>query len=190
MNDLIEHTIGFSVNITENTAALLLRIAKRESSQVIHSVFKGWYHSYLFWFMTVGIILVLVLTLIYLVYKISRKGLEISQFFYQCCRIRRLLRKEDTTHMTRVKSSMYYDEYGPYLKHKHYRIYHNGDSSTTEPLKVVSGKESKLVSSDIEEVGSIPKFIGQFKVGNDVVGHFSRVLYEGRDCLLTAMHVS
>jgi len=100
-----------------------------------------------------------------------------------------LVRPRKDLEIQRIRSRILYDEHGPYLPYKHYRIYSEGSELLPVAPLLTTVKESVQIGSSIETVIDAPKCIGQFLVGRDVVGHFSRVLYQGNDCLLTAFHV-
>jgi hypothetical protein len=55
------------------------------------------------------------------------------------------------------------------------------------PVKVV--KETILSSSKLYKVDKVPEFQGQFEVEGTLVGHFSRIKFQNKDCILTAYHV-
>jgi hypothetical protein len=92
----------------------------------------------------------------------------------------------------RVLSNLKYDEHGPHLVHKNAKIYF---SSVTEMKPLVDNpvsitlKESLLATSVIEASDKAPAFIGEFYVGNKIVGMFSRIMYQGKHAILTACHV-
>jgi len=50
-------------------------------------------------------------------------------------------------------------------------------------------KETVLVNSKFRAVDALPAFQGQFMVDGIVIGHFSRINYQGKDCIITAHHV-
>lgn len=50
-------------------------------------------------------------------------------------------------------------------------------------------KETILQNSKLYKVEKLPGFQGQFEVDGVIIGHFSRILFKGKDCILTAAHV-
>ncbi len=191
-NNAILETTGVTVNVSLKAVQFALNIMKRESVVIFHSIFKDWYFSPAFWVVVVLAVILLVVLLLTICYCAIKNFVNFNRYYYQCLRLMKIRKKEESERITRVRANIKYDEFGPYLPYKHYRVYHaEGDltPSSTTPFNVSMVKESKLALSDIEKVEAFPKFIGQFKVGKEVVGHFARVLYEGKDCLLTATHV-
>nr|WRQ64779.1 polyprotein [Sobelivirales sp.] len=96
------------------------------------------------------------------------------------------------------------DEHGAYLDAgNNHRIYLNlktiaNDLTTLSclapPPNRESGaeanpKETIIASSKLYKQDKIPDFQGTFQVDGMVVGHFSRIMFQGKDCILTAYHV-
>lgn len=50
-------------------------------------------------------------------------------------------------------------------------------------------KETIISTSKLYKVDKIPDFQGQFEVEGTLVGHFSRIKFQNKDCILTAYHV-
>nr|WRQ64807.1 proteinase [Sobelivirales sp.] len=104
---------------------------------------------------------------------------------------------EEIPVITRTTSDVSTDEFGAYLtasdRHRVYVGLNHVDTLYRFPfndrVNVEGGKEAVLAGSKFYKAEKMPKFQGQFKVGNVVVGHFSRIMYKGADCLLTAYHV-
>jgi hypothetical protein len=60
---------------------------------------------------------------------------------------------------------------------------------TAKVMNASSDKESIIHGSVIFEAKVIPGFIGTFQVDGNIVGFFSRIRYQGKDCIITAAHV-
>lgn len=99
-------------------------------------------------------------------------------------------------------SEIYTDTLGPYLKGPgNCKIYfQNSPMSTHDFLNLSSipsaptriggaTKETVLANSKFRSIDSLPPFQGQFMVDGVVIGHFSRINYKGKDCIITAHHV-
>jgi len=104
----------------------------------------------------------------------------------------------------RTYSKVKTDEHGVYLEATAgHRVYLDQENVVNEltMLQIPSNpparnegdvtiqKEALIPNSELWQVDDYPAFQGQFEVGGMVVGHFSRIKYENRDCILTAMHV-
>jgi len=50
-------------------------------------------------------------------------------------------------------------------------------------------KETILSSSKLYKVDKLPEFQGQFEIEGTLIGHFSRIRYQNKDCIITAYHV-
>jgi len=95
----------------------------------------------------------------------------------------------------RVVSPIGYDENGPYVSYKNLRIYTQRPTELQEiaplasaPIYPVLNKETALsVSTFYDSV--LPSFVGLITVGENAVGMFSRINYNGIDCFMTAFHV-
>lgn len=96
--------------------------------------------------------------------------------------------------IVRTVSVMAYDDHGPYLLGPDgVRVYRVNNESMPEPvfserINEITRKETVLAQS-VARREPLPPFIGLFKVDDNVVGHFSRIRYDGCDCILTAFHV-
>jgi hypothetical protein len=95
-------------------------------------------------------------------------------------------------------SPVFYDDKGPYLKTGHKKLRTTGftdfqkltDAARQQGnSQALDTKESLVPNSRFYKAGSIPKFQGQFMVGEHVIGHFSRIKFRDEDCLITAFHV-
>jgi rubrerythrin len=95
-------------------------------------------------------------------------------------------------------SPVFYDEKGPYLKTGYKKLRTTGftdfqkltDAARQQGnSQALDTKESLVPNSRFYKAGSIPKFQGQFMVGEHVIGHFSRIKFRDEDCLITAFHV-
>jgi len=99
-------------------------------------------------------------------------------------------------------SEIYTDASGPYLMAPgNCKIYfHKSPLSTHDFLNLnqypsaperIGGatKETVLVNSKFRSIDTLPAFQGQFMVDGIVIGHFSRIKYQGKDCIITAHHV-
>lgn len=64
-----------------------------------------------------------------------------------------------------------------------------GGSKRVEEPAVSVVKETILTTSKLYKVTKLPDFQGQFSIDGTVVGHFSRIKYGGKDCIITAYHV-
>jgi hypothetical protein len=189
VDEFLTFSIGTSVNISVPLLTWGLELAQHQGIQLLHSIFNAWYKTYSFWILVLAIVSTLVIVILWILYRCGCLA--------KCCvthiRVRRkiqsLLKDRKDLEMQRCRSPLLYDEHGPYLAYKHYRIYRDdGGMAPTAPISNLV-KESLQLESNIETIEQVPKFIGQFLVGSDVVGHFSRIMYEGYDCLLTAYHV-
>jgi hypothetical protein len=111
---------------------------------------------------------------------------------------------EEIEMLKRTMSTVYTDEIGVYLlADENHRVYlqperwaedlqimqslssANRDKGTT----VETIKESVLTTSKLYKIDKIPDFQGTFEVDGTLIGHFSRIKFNGMDCLLTAYHV-
>jgi len=102
------------------------------------------------------------------------------------------------------RSQLQLDSGGPYVVSGNNKIYINLTTQLKEQLTLASApafpaeiseptcsnvKESLLPSSKIYAVSSLPDFVGEIKVEENIVGLFSRIRYKNQDCILTATHV-
>jgi hypothetical protein len=111
---------------------------------------------------------------------------------------------EEIQMLKKTTSPVYTDDTGVYLlADENHRVYlhperqvedflmlksfssANRDKGTT----VETTKESVLSISKLWKVDKIPDFQGTFEVDGNLIGHFSRIKFNGMDCLLTAYHV-
>lgn len=201
LDNIATHTIGLSVNLSMPVVTMVVNRMRHDvsviTSSVMSSVFKGWYLKWWMWVLLIFILVIVACFIIIIIYKI----LKCSVLFAKCSvctwseyrRVGSLIKDINKDKLTRIHSDVKYDEYGPYVAHKHYRIYSNGQAipllPTAPTFNAVSSKESPVYNSSIEIVDKLPKFVGQFFVGNRVVGHFSRINRGGKSCLLTAAHI-
>jgi hypothetical protein len=125
--------------------------------------------------------------------RISTVLLYVPYWFYYRLRYRGEFVKIKTRNpIVRVKQTMRYDEHGAYVAHGNVRIY--SDSTELKSLNPsvaieLGVKETLLADSVIEPIDDYPAFIGDFIVGDVVIGQFSRILYKGKTALMTATHV-
>lgn len=111
---------------------------------------------------------------------------------------------EEVEMLKRTTSKIYTDENGIYLKaNESHRIYLNPATQTEDLLLLKSVdytkrdkevvvqtiKESILPNSKLYKCPKMPAFQGQFVVDSEVIGHFSRIRFNGKDCIITAYHV-
>lgn len=106
--------------------------------------------------------------------------------------------------VTRTYSDIKTDELGPYMEAApNHRVYFNTKTRNedlmtmnmlTTPARdsgVVNTihKEAILATSKLYKTAKLPDFQGQFDVDGTTIGHFSRIKYDNKDCLITAYHV-
>jgi len=104
--------------------------------------------------------------------------------------------------LQRSYSKVFTDDHGAYmLASDNHRVYFDAATAVEDILKsktlapdtreTLGGKhkETMLVNSKLYKTGKLPDFQGQFDVDNKIVGHFARIRFQDRDCLLTAYHV-
>lgn len=102
----------------------------------------------------------------------------------------------------RTTSALKTDEHGAYLDAgDNHRVYLNASSLAQDvqllrmfPMAkreeaVGTTKEALIARSKMYKIDRLPDFQGQFVVDGVLIGHFSRIKFRGRDCLLTAYHV-
>jgi hypothetical protein len=117
----------------------------------------------------------------------------------------KVYRKKEREEISMVKTStskLYTDDKGVYMlageNHKVYFV--KSDDGVLEILPLLSDfnrdkevaipmKETVISTSKFYKVDKFPKFIGEFEVDGKRIGYFSRINYEGKDCLITAFHV-
>ena len=113
-------------------------------------------------------------------------------------RIERVQEMEPLEEIVIGSSRFKSDEQGMYLQFENVKIYL--DNGVNDALMAASAppykrdvnegvKETKISTSGFFKAQQMPKFQGLFEAGGIVIGHFSRINYKGRDCLLTAYHV-
>lgn len=98
----------------------------------------------------------------------------------------------------RLISPIAYDEHGPYVSYKNVRIYTQKEQELTTldgfqgdvsiPLYPQLNKETRLAHTSMYDA-ELPKYVGCLAVSGNVVGMFTRVLFDGKDAFLTASHV-
>jgi hypothetical protein len=105
--------------------------------------------------------------------------------------------------LRRTTSQIGTDEHGVYLEAgPNHRVYLDPATRSSdlqllksfskvkrEPTSVNTIKETIMPASKLYKLEKLPSFQGQFDVDGTVIGHFSRIKFQGRDCLLTAFHV-
>jgi len=106
--------------------------------------------------------------------------------------------------VTRTYSDIKTDELGPYMEATpNHRVYFNARTRNedlmtmnmlTTPARdsgVVTTihKEAILATSKLYKTAKLPDFQGQFDVDGTTIGHFSRIKFDNKDCLITAYHV-
>lgn len=105
--------------------------------------------------------------------------------------------------VTRVYSDMKSDECGLYLcagngKRVYFKenkpedvliMKSNPSTERKEVVQIRIQKETVLPASKLYKVDKVPDFQGQFDVDGTVIGHFARIKFQEKDCLLTAFHV-
>lgn len=111
---------------------------------------------------------------------------------------------EEIQMLKKTTSAVYTDDIGVYLlADENHRVYLHPERQTEDllMLKSLSGanrdkgttvetiKESVLSTSKLYKTEKIPDFQGTFEVDGNLIGHFSRIKFNGIDCLLTAYHV-
>jgi hypothetical protein len=111
---------------------------------------------------------------------------------------------EEIQMLKKTTSRVYTDENGIYLlADENHRVYLHPERQTEDllMLKSFSGanrdkstvvetiKESMLASSKLYKIEKLPDYQGTFEVDGNLIGHFSRIKFNGMDCLLTAYHV-
>lgn len=111
---------------------------------------------------------------------------------------------EEIQMIKKTISDVYTDEQGVYLlAENNQRVYLNpekqpkdflslymlGTTNREKGFSTDTIKESVLPTSKLYKVDSIPDFQGTFEVDGQLIGHFSRIRFNGLDCLLTAYHV-
>jgi hypothetical protein len=111
---------------------------------------------------------------------------------------------EEIQMLKKTTSAIYTDDVGVYLlADENHRVYLHPERQTEDllMLKSLSSasrdkgatvetiKESVLSISKLYKVEKIPDFQGTFEVDGNLIGHFSRIKFNGIDCLLTAYHV-
>jgi len=111
---------------------------------------------------------------------------------------------EEIQVLKKTESSLYTDDKGIYLlADANHRVYLHTERQTEDVLmmKALSDltrdkgatvdtiKESILTTSKLYKVDKLPDFQGTFEVDGNLIGHFSRIRFNGLDCLLTAYHV-
>lgn len=100
----------------------------------------------------------------------------------------------------RTTSQLHTDENGVYLlADNNHRVYFgkqhqqvlqmSGALNRDKEDSVTTVKEACLAETEFYEQTSMPAFQGQVMNGSQLLGHFSRINFEGKDCLLTAYHV-
>lgn len=108
------------------------------------------------------------------------------------------LGREEIRLIERVYSPLLYDDSGPYLAlGDNKRVYFQNSGEAVEMFslssnkrdKVTTEKEAVLSVSKLYKTEKLPGFQGQFQVDEVVIGHFSRIKFHGKDCMLTAFHV-
>jgi hypothetical protein len=111
---------------------------------------------------------------------------------------------EEIQMLRRTTSAVYTDEAGVYLlADENHRVYLQperrtedflmlkslSDANRDKGVTVETVKESVLSTSKLYKIDKIPDFQGTFEVDGNLIGHFSRIKFNGIDCLLTAYHV-
>jgi len=111
---------------------------------------------------------------------------------------------EEIQMLKRTTSAIYTDETGVYLlADENHRVYLQPERQTEDCLMLKSFssanrdkgttvetiKEAVLSTSKLYKIDKIPDFQGTFEVDGNLIGHFSRIKFNGMDCLLTAYHV-
>lgn len=105
--------------------------------------------------------------------------------------------------LKRTHSKLRTDEHGVYLDAgENHRVYLDPNTQAEDLLTLrmlpnparesgsgVTIKETILTGSKLYKVDKIPDFQGQFDVDGTIVGHFARIKYNDKDCLITAFHV-
>jgi hypothetical protein len=111
---------------------------------------------------------------------------------------------EEIQMLKKTMSAVYTDDNGVYLlADENHRVYLHPERQTEDFLMMKSLscanrdksttvetiKESVLSTSKLYKIEKIPDFQGTFEVDGNLIGHFSRIKFNGIDCLLTAYHV-
>lgn len=106
--------------------------------------------------------------------------------------------------LKRTYSKIKTDEFGVYLDAgDNHRVYLESPTQTEDLMTLrmlpnperergmwtATVKETILTGSKLYKTEKVPDFQGQFDVDGVTIGHFSRIKYMGKDCLLTAFHV-
>jgi hypothetical protein len=99
-------------------------------------------------------------------------------------------------------SPLHMDEYGYYLEADNsHRVYLMKNNYTEDLLQIqlattrnnvvpsAPAKESIIATSRLYKTDKVPDFQGQFMVDDILIGHYSRIRYAGKDCIITAYHV-
>jgi len=103
--------------------------------------------------------------------------------------------REEIPMIIRHRSKFMSDEHGMFLQGGDTRIYLD---TTQEQLPSYipflarnqeERKETLVARSKFYKTEKLPDFQGQFLVDDTIIGHFSRIKFNGRDCYLTAYHV-
>lgn len=109
---------------------------------------------------------------------------------------------EEIELLTRTYSNVMTDDIGAYmLASDNHRVYFKPATAVEDILTVRTlapptretgvgkMKETVLTNSKLYKAAKLPDFQGQFDVDGNVIGHFSRIRFQGYDCLITAYHV-
>jgi len=107
---------------------------------------------------------------------------------------------EEVSQVKRIVCDVCTDEHGIYLDVGNGLRVYPKDGWAFSPLGVksipisddrnrVGNKESIVPNSPLYKKTEMPRFQGQFCVGENVIGHFSRIRLGKRHCILTAFHV-
>jgi len=169
-------TAGLAVQILWNNLPLWMKI-------VLAIVFVGFSIWICSW------VLYLLLIVLRCVYRGSRTLVSFV-FRYSCCfgslmnvRVRRVRNRVSNAikmhNLKKLKLRKRIDEESLLAAD----IYHPVD------VKNKRGKEAAMPGSRVYEADEYPGFQGEFVAGGEIMGYFSRIHYEGKDCLLTAAHV-
>jgi len=106
---------------------------------------------------------------------------------------------EEIPEYTESVSHIRMDEKGPYMLYDNHKVYFakgtdvatfvNLSGIARDRYPAIGKKESIIAKSKFYKAEKFPGFQGTFEIGGQVIGHFSRIKYDGRSCLITAYHV-